>query len=441
MGPHSLRPGLVPSVAATQVVPSCANSIASSAIAATDIPPDTLRSGAPLPSSGSGIPAAHQDGVSSSKNYGEIGSNPSGRPHSLSAYQCLESSTVVQREYQTMPLMRALTDQYAATRAFDGISVVFSQDMVPSVLPAVASLLAGGASVMATQNSPVVQQSQTLELLRACGVTVELDWSKVSTADYVLDCGGVLAGAKTRPQGVVEVTQRGVERYADLATRVPILSVHASRTKLLEDFYGTSATFLHWIECTRGDAREFFRDKTVVIIGFGCVGQGLAYRLQGLAGRIVILDRDPAVLARAERLQLETRVVTHDRGDNTKALASADVVASATGVPGVVTALFETSSLRGKFLVNMGLEDEFGGDYSSEAVFHFRKIAIASQLSSFPERRYLDALFAAQLEGLRYLVQKYVRPGVYALPATIDEEILARFRLAYGVTLQELEEV
>lgn len=371
---------------------------------------------------------------------GGSGRNNSGRVKSSAntgIIRNLESSALLRAEMMQMPILQELYSQYGKARPFDHIRVTLSQVLVPNSLPAVLCLLAGGATLIVTNCFPPALSKVAMQVLVDAGVDVELDSSKASGSDYYLDCGGSLAGCPT-PRGIVEVTRTGYHRYLPIAEHTAIINVDDSKTKLIEDFYGTSAAFIRAIDHFIDDNIKYLSDKILAIIGFGKIGRGIAFRTKQIAKRIIVLDVNDEALRIAETNGLEGYKVSNDPSSNSSLLKAVDVVVSATGFAGVVTKHFRSADLKGKLLINMGAEDEFGDDYTEKDVFHSKQIAINFNLTPPTENKYIDAILSAQLEAFRFMIEHNLPNGIHPLPESVDTFILRKFRSLHGVSLSEI---
>ncbi|MBN0016502.1 hypothetical protein JTL76_34980, partial [Pseudomonas aeruginosa] len=98
-------------------------------------------------------------------------------------------------------------------------------------------------------------------------------------------------------------------------------------------------------------------EKKVLVIGYGLVGQGVAAAAKAFGGQVMVAEIDPA-----RRLQAAYdgwHVV-----DLQEAIASADVVATATGGKNVVNRQALDRAKAGVFILNVGhVAEEIDGEY------------------------------------------------------------------------------
>jgi adenosylhomocysteinase len=88
-------------------------------------------------------------------------------------------------------------------------------------------------------------------------------------------------------------------------------------------------------------------EKTVLVIGYGDVGAGVADSAQAYGAHVMVAERDPARRLRAAYAGWEVAELP-------EAAARADVVATATGADGVVGAALIDRLPDGAFLLNVG---------------------------------------------------------------------------------------
>lgn len=182
------------------------------------------------------------------------------------------------------------------------------------------------------------------------GVAKALAWGPTHTCEMGADIS-VLA-ARTAHPGIVaglEATQTGINRLADVQPTYPLFNWdHVPIKAGLHNRYavgrGTWMTFVSRTQLS-------LQGRRVLIVGFGPVGQGLADMARALGGDVTIADLDPV-------RRLTGRHAGWRTGDLDELLPTADVVATATGRQGVLTAERLAQLPAGAFLVNAGHADD-----------------------------------------------------------------------------------
>jgi adenosylhomocysteinase len=175
------------------------------------------------------------------------------------------------------------------------------------------TLRAGGADVMLCASNPLSTQDDVAAALVADGIAVfavrgEDNDSYYSHLRAVLDADPQITmddGAdlvtmvlrerpEQRPIGSTEETTTGVIRLrameADGVIRFPVIAVNDSATKhLFDNRHGTGQSALDGIIRA---TNLLFAGKTVVVVGFGDCGAGVASRADGLGAKVVVVEVD-----------------------------------------------------------------------------------------------------------------------------------------------------
>jgi adenosylhomocysteinase len=138
--------------------------------------------------------------------------------------------------------------------------------------------------------------------------------------------------ALARLRGISEETTAGVHRLHGMVARgelrVPVIDVNASVTKSkFDNIYGSRASL---VDAINRATHLMLAGKRAVVCGYGDVGKGSAEALAAHRARVAVTEIDPICALQA--LMAGYEVVTLD-----DALATADVVVTATGNRDVVT--------------------------------------------------------------------------------------------------------
>ncbi len=251
----------------------------------------------------------------------------------------------------------------------------------------------------------------------------------------------------THLYGICEETTSGVNRLLRRADngqlRYPTLAINAARSKFLFDNrYGTGQST--WTAIT-ALTNITVTGKTVVIVGYGWVGRGLAIRAAGLGAQVIVTEIDPWK-------GLEAKM----DGFRVMPLADAaplgDFFITATGEQKVIRPEHLQLMKEGAFLANAGhfdYEIDVPGLYAlavqtttvreeveecrlpnQRRIYLLAKggiINIAGGLGHPVE--ILDLSFALQLASVHYVLSANLKPGFYEVPEEIDE-LVVRERLA-----------
>ncbi|MEN3010836.1 MAG: adenosylhomocysteinase [Candidatus Bipolaricaulaceae bacterium] len=281
----------------------------------------------------------------------------------------------------------------------------------------------------------------------------------------VLDDGGdltaLLHGAAwalgQETLGVCEETTTGVVRLRQLERagrlRFPAVAVNDAQMKsLFDNRHGTGQSV--WDAIMRA-TNLLVAGKTVLVVGYGWCGKGIAQRARGLGAEVIVAEVDPI---RAAEALLEGFRVLPVR----EALPQADFVVTATGCISAVTYADLLSAKDGCLLANAGhfdVEIEVKELYARGQVRRVRE-HVEEILLPNGKRVYLlakgrlvnlvagdghpaeimDLSFSLQLLSLLWLARegRALRPQVYPVPREVDLEVARLFLQSRGVRLGEL---
>ncbi|WP_375423898.1 adenosylhomocysteinase [uncultured Friedmanniella sp.] len=266
-------------------------------------------------------------------------------------------------------------------------------------------------------------------------------------------------------QGVTEETTTGVHRLYEMfrsdALLFPAINVNDSVTKSkFDNKYGTRHSLVDGLNRATD---VLIGGKTVVVCGYGDVGKGCAEALRGQGARVIVTEVDPicALQAAMDGFQVLTLE---------DALSYADIIVTATGCLGVVTAEQMSRMKNQAVVANIGHFDNeidmAGLARRSDAT----RVNIKPQVDQWvfdagtEDERSVIVLSEGRLMNLGNAtghpsfvmsnsftnqvlaqIELYTKPeeypvGVYTLPKHLDEAV-ARLHLdALGVHLTELND-
>lgn len=188
------------------------------------------------------------------------------------------------------------------------------------------------------------------EAERLDGVEKALDWGPTHACEMGADIS-VLA-ADRGYQGMVaglEATQTGINRLAGVSPPYPLFNWdHVPIKSGLHNRYAVGrSTWITFVNRTQLSLHA----RRVVVVGFGPVGRGLADVARALGGDVAIAEVDDV-------RRLEARHAGWLTGDLDDLLPTAEVVVTATGRAGVLTADRLALLPDGSFVVNAGHADD-----------------------------------------------------------------------------------
>jgi adenosylhomocysteinase len=213
-----------------------------------------------------------------------------------------------------MPVLRSLRARLAAERPLDGLSVAACLHVTAETANLVRALRAGGASVALCAANPLSTQDDAAAALVREGAEVHAvrgedadayarhvatlvaarpqitldDGADLLTVAHAADMADtLLAGTEETTTGLLRI--RGLAAEGRLAC--PVVAVNEAWTeRLFNDRYGTGQSALDGILRA---TNLLLAGRTVVVLGYGVTGQGIAQRARGAGARVVICEVDP----------------------------------------------------------------------------------------------------------------------------------------------------
>jgi adenosylhomocysteinase len=246
-----------------------------------------------------------------------------------------------------MPVLRRVRKRFVAERPLNGLRIAACLHVTAETANLVRTLRAGGAAVALCSANPLsTQDDVAAALVVADGVEVrarrgeDLDsyvahvWALlegVGGRDYItLDDGADLvatahARADTHPDapwtliGGLEETTTGLLRMRRLHSqgglRCPVIAVNEARTeRALNDRHGTGQSALDGVVRA---TNMLLAGNTVVVVGYGWAGQGVAERARGAGAAVIVCEVDPlrALEARMAGYEVMPALDAAQRGD------------------------------------------------------------------------------------------------------------------------------
>jgi adenosylhomocysteinase len=376
-----------------------------------------------------------------------------------------------------MPVLRTIADRFARTRPLAGRSVAACLHVTAETANLMLMLREGGADVALCASNPLSTQDDVAAALVSMGIPVYairgedsasyyrhinavLDRKPDITMDDGADLVTLLHTDRTdlTPIGSTEETTTGVIRlramHEEGTLRLPVVAVNDSATKhLFDNRYGTGQSAIDGIIRA---TNLLLAGSTVVVVGYGDCGRGVADRADGFGARVVVVEVDPVRALAAAMDGYE--VLTADQ-----AAPKGDVFLTVTGNKHVLRERHFLAMKDGAVLANAGHFDvEIDlGRLAEMAVtrrpvranleeFQFsdgRRILVAAEgrlvnlgAAEGHPADVMDMSFSIQALAAEYLVERAgtLAPGIYKLSDEIDREV-ARIKLAHlGAGLEVL---
>lgn len=377
-----------------------------------------------------------------------------------------------------MPVLARLRERFAAEQPLAGIRIAACLHVTAETANLVRTLRAGGAELALCSANPLsAQDDVAAALVLADGVSVRA----VRGEDLDTYVEHVLAVLRSRPQvtlddgadllvtahaqagpvlegliGGTEETTTGLVRLRRLEDegklRCPVLAVNEARTeRALNDRHGTGQSALDGIVRASG---VLLAGHTVVVLGYGWAGQGVAERARGAGAVVIVCEVDPL---RA----LEARMAGYEVLPSLEAAARGDVFVTVTGSRRVLRREHFERMKDGVILANAGHFDveldldelrevATGGVREVARLVEEHRLADGRRLNLLARGRVvnlaaaeghpasvMDVSFALQALCVEELVRRRgeLPAAVHPVPAAIDREV-GRLKLeALGVQI------
>lgn len=214
-----------------------------------------------------------------------------------------------------MPVLNTIREQFEKEQPFKGLKVTIALHLEAKTAYLAKVVKAGGAEVTITGSNPLSTQDDVCAALVEDGITVfakynpspqefkqlnvkALEWKP----DLIIDDGGDLATIlnSERPElgenlrGGAEETTTGIIRLKamekDGSLKFPMVAVNDAYCKhLFDNRYGTGQSVWDGINRT---TNLMVAGKTVVVVGYGWCGKGVAMRAKGLGANVVVTEID-----------------------------------------------------------------------------------------------------------------------------------------------------
>lgn len=379
-----------------------------------------------------------------------------------------------------MPVLARIGERFAAEQPLEGIRIAACLHVTAETANLVRALKAGGATVALCSANPLsTQDDVAAALVLDDGIEVRaLRGEDLDTyvehvvallgghPQITLDDGadllvtahakggklveGLIGGTEETTTGLVRL--RRLEEEGKL--RCPVLAVNEARTeRALNDRHGTGQSALDGVVRASG---VLLAGNTVVVVGYGWAGQGVAERARGAGAAVIVCEVDPL---RA----LEARMAGYEVMPSLQAAERGDLFITVTGSHRVLRGEHFERMKDGALLANAGhfdveldLEElrelAAGGVREVKRLVEEYMLAGGRRLNLLARGRVvnlaaaeghpaavMDVSFALQALAVEELVRRRgeLEPGVHPVPAAIDREV-GRLKLeALGVAIDE----
>src|SRR6266540_3043879 len=345
---------------------------------------------------------------------------------------------------RNMPVLRQVSDEFAATRPFTGRRIAAALHITPETAVLMRALQAGGAQITLCASNPLSTRDDICAALVVDGMAVyavhgenlatyqrHLDQTLAIDPHLVMDDGAdlIVTLHQRSSRGStflgIEETTTGVTRVRAMAAAgaltFPVIAVNDTPTKhLFDNRYGTGQNTIDGILRA---TNMLLAGAKVVVVGYGWCGRGIATRAHGMGARVIVCEisaikaehmlamKDGAILANSGHFDVEVDV--------------AALRACAVATTPIRDNMVEYRLPNGNALYLLA-EGRLVGQVAAEA----SPAAI------------MDLSFADQALSTAYLfaIGHELPPGVYDVPPHIDERVAQLKLAALGVQLDALDD-
>jgi adenosylhomocysteinase len=376
-----------------------------------------------------------------------------------------------------MPVLRSIGDRFERERPLDGVRVAACLHVTAETANLMSALMSGGAETALCAANPLSTRDEVAAALVEEGVAVQAvrgedaetyarhvtalaDWAPEVTLDDGADLL-VLMHERVATESLVggaEETTTGLLRLrrleADGRLACPVLAVNESRTeRTFNDRYGTGQSALDGILRA---TNLLLAGHTLVLLGYGFSGKGIAQRARGAGAAVIVCEVDPlrGLEARMDGFEVLPALEAAERGDlfvtvtgsravlrreHFERMKDGAVLANAGHFDVEIDLAALAELARGRVREVLPLVEQYDlGDRRLNLLARGRVVNLAA--GEGHPAAVMDMSFANLALAVEHLVghRGELEPGVLAVPREIDDQI-ARLKLeSLGVEIDEL---
>jgi adenosylhomocysteinase len=368
-----------------------------------------------------------------------------------------------------MPVLKQIQERFKEEQPLKGIRLVSCNHVTTETAHLCMALKDAGADSILIASNPLSTQDDVAAALVEYGIPVyaikgeddetyahHIQIALDHKPQIIIDDGSdvVATLVAQRPEqisdliGTTEETTTGIVRLRaminDGVLQHPAINVNDSQTKhFFDNRYGTGQSTLDGIIRA---TNILLAGKTVVVVGFGWCGKGVALRAKGMGANVVVTEIDPVKAIEATLEGYKVLPMVH-------AALVGDIFITVTGNKNVITYNHMKHMRKGAIVCNSGhfdneidiksLEENaieivevrpFVKEYKTSdteiVVLADGRLVNLGAAEGHPSA-VMDMSFANQALAVEYLVQNQgkLEPGIYPVPSEKDAEI-AKLKLA-----------
>jgi len=380
-----------------------------------------------------------------------------------------------------MPVLRLIRERFAAEQPLKGVRVVACAHVTTETANLVRALQAGGAETVLIASNPLSTQDDVaaslvsdwgVSVYAIKGETTETYNRHVRTAldfqpEIIIDDGSDVVATliKERAEqvtqiiGTTEETTTGIVRLRAMESAgvltFPSIAVNDAQTKhFFDNRYGTGQSTLDGIIRA---TNILLAGRTLVVLGYGWCGKGVALRARGMGANVVVTEVDPVKAIEAVMDGFRVMPVS-------AAAALGDIFVTVTGNRHVIDGEHFASMKDGAIVCNSGHFDlelnlvalremsepplllrPFVEEYKVRSsgnrviVLGEGRLINLAAAEGHPAS-VMDMSFANQALSVEYLIKRRaeLKPGVHTLPPEVDTEIAGLKLRALGIQIDAL---
>lgn len=380
-----------------------------------------------------------------------------------------------------MPVLRLIRERFASEKPLDGVRLVACAHITTETANLARALQAGGAEAILIASNPLSTQDDVaaslvsdwgIPVYAIKGETTETYNRHVRTAldfhpEIIIDDGSDVVATLIKERaaqlkeviGTTEETTTGIVRLQAMASAgvltFPSMAVNNAQTKhLFDNRYGTGQSTLDGIIRA---TNILLAGRTLVVVGYGWCGKGVALRARGMGANVVVIEIDPIKAVEAVMDGFRVMPIM-------EASVLGDIFVTVTGNRHVIDGQHFALMKDGAIVCNSGhfdlelnlvglraMSDEpvtlrpFVQEYKVRANGHRVIVLGEGRLINLAAAEghpasVMDMSFANQALSVEYLIKHKgeLQPGVHLLPREVDAEIASLKLRALGITIDTL---
>ncbi|MEF2245574.1 adenosylhomocysteinase [Paenibacillus sp. IITD108] len=378
-----------------------------------------------------------------------------------------------------MPVLNRIREQFEQEQPFKGLKVSISLHLEAKTAYLAKVVQAGGAEVTITGSNPLSTQDDICAALVEDGITVfgkynpspeEFKALNVkaleSKPDLIIDDGGdlitllhteykeygvnVRGGAEETTTGIIRL--KALEKDGSLS--FPMVAVNDAYCKyLFDNRYGTGQSVFDGINRT---TNLVVAGKTVVVVGYGWCGKGVAMRAKGLGANVIVTEIDPikaveaymdgfAVMPMLEAAKLGDMFVTVTgnrdviRGEHYEVMKSGAILSNAGHFDVEINKIELEAMSTEKRTVRRNIEEYKMKDGRSIYLLAEGRLVNLAAGDGHPAE-IMDMTFALQAMSLKYVNDQYKVIGskVVNVPYELDQQVASYKLQSLGYRIDKL---